>query len=178
MPPPLKGQKCHSCVRNTVLPISQEGHRELASPGCLQLICALALRARAQKDESSLRSHSFSETRLAPRIVKPAATYRGHNGTLRGRSLRYCVPCLASVRPPDPRWQPAWETTDRFRRAFPVWRFLGLRHRIELPQVRSRTERYRDSECRSGDFAVGSRLVRPHHHTYRPCIPLRVECAA
>ena len=27
MPPPLKGQKCHPCVRNTVLPISQEGHQ-------------------------------------------------------------------------------------------------------------------------------------------------------
>src|SRR5258705_12624365 len=26
MPPPAKGQKCHPCVRNTVLPISQEGH--------------------------------------------------------------------------------------------------------------------------------------------------------
>src|SRR4030095_13105731 len=26
MPPPVKGQKCHPCVRNTVLPISQEGH--------------------------------------------------------------------------------------------------------------------------------------------------------
>src|SRR5213078_2276280 len=25
MPPPVKGQKCHPCVRNTVLPIFQEG---------------------------------------------------------------------------------------------------------------------------------------------------------
>src|SRR5690242_3165468 len=30
MPPPAKGPKCHPCVRNTVLPISQQGHARIS----------------------------------------------------------------------------------------------------------------------------------------------------
>src|SRR5713226_7382958 len=41
MPPPLKGPKCHPCVRNTLLPISQEGH--CAMPMRLTLVLALGV---------------------------------------------------------------------------------------------------------------------------------------
>src|ERR1041384_4090362 len=48
MPPPHEGAKCHPCVRNTVLPMSQEEHenshntkrvRELAESSAVLAIC-------------------------------------------------------------------------------------------------------------------------------------------
>src|SRR5436190_14152362 len=64
MPPPVKGQKCHPCVRNTVLPIFQEGHGgcEPTASSCAQSrrgphpfrgrrhLIALAIRSRRPGD--------------------------------------------------------------------------------------------------------------------------------
>src|SRR5262245_50744640 len=123
MPPPAKGPKCHPCVRNTVLPISQEVQLSLSQfvptglrEAQLRIPAALTVPNPAVPDQNLLRSDSVGSSPLVSReaqlrfpaaltVPNPAAyavlgrTYAAsRTSPCRGRS-KYKTTC--QVIPPD-----------------------------------------------------------------------------
>src|SRR5437870_13662284 len=96
MPPPVKGQKCHPCVRNTVLPLPEEGHKcSIASWRYRAFHCV----AQPDPDTQAITAIPTATTerpRNSP-IVLPALSFE----------VATSVTSLAATPESTPLWTPA-----------------------------------------------------------------------
>src|SRR4030095_3985515 len=87
MPPPVKGQKCHPCVRNTVLPMSQEAHPSDARNLAPSLASDL-LSVRQTPSESAWQA-AWQAVRVAERVAQV-------RGTRQAQAVQMSTPCVVS----------------------------------------------------------------------------------